>query len=98
MGVARRLADKMDLAAMKPDKKLASSGYCLVNPGQEYLAYLPSATELTIDLSAAAGPMTFEWIDPRSGDSRTAPAVSGGAVRSLKAPAPNNWVVHIRRP
>jgi hypothetical protein len=95
MGVARRLADKVELAAMKPNKELASSGYCLVNPGKEYLAYLPNGSELTIDLSTAVGSMTVEWIDPHSGNAKSAPPVSGGAARVLKAPAQSNWVVHV---
>jgi hypothetical protein len=42
MGYTRIYADKVDLAAMPPRCDLASTEYCLANPGIEYLIYLPS--------------------------------------------------------
>ena len=57
-----------------------------------------SGTELTIDLSAAVGSMTVEWIDPVSGRSTTGPSVPGGAIRTFKAPTRSNSVVHAHRP
>ena len=34
-------AERMDLAAAIPHNELASSGYCLAEPGREYLVYFP---------------------------------------------------------
>ena len=42
MGDTLRYARKVDLATMEPLGDLASTGYCLANPGKEYLIYLPS--------------------------------------------------------
>jgi hypothetical protein len=42
MGYARALADRIELASMRPMGELASTGYCLAAPGKEYLVYLPS--------------------------------------------------------
>jgi hypothetical protein len=41
MGMTLAYAKRMDLAAMSPRGELASSGYCLAKPGQEYLVYTP---------------------------------------------------------
>jgi hypothetical protein len=41
MGHTLAYANRMSLAAMTPRDNLASSGYCLANPGEEYLVYLP---------------------------------------------------------
>jgi len=41
MGQTRRLAERMNLAAMTPHPELASTRYCLANPGKEYLVYQP---------------------------------------------------------
>ena len=41
MGHTLAYANRMNLAAMTPRDDLASSGYCLANPGEEYLIYLP---------------------------------------------------------
>jgi hypothetical protein len=41
MGQTQKYARRMNLAAMTPETDLASSGYCLANPGNEYLVYVP---------------------------------------------------------
>ena len=51
----------MNLAAMTPRSTLASSRYCLADPGKEYLVYLPDGGEVTVDLSAASGSLAVEW-------------------------------------
>ena len=45
----------MNLAEMVPHGELASTDYCLANPGQEYLVYLPEGGEVTVDLSGEHG-------------------------------------------
>jgi hypothetical protein len=44
MGQTLKLANRVDLARMVPRKDLASTGYCLANPGTEYLVYLPAGS------------------------------------------------------
>jgi hypothetical protein len=41
LGQTLVVANRINLATMVPKKDLASSGYCLANPGSEYLVYLP---------------------------------------------------------
>lgn len=41
MGMTLAYANRMDLAAVRPHGELASSGYCLAKPGEEYLIYAP---------------------------------------------------------
>jgi hypothetical protein len=41
MGMTLAYAERMNLSTMSPRGELASSGYCLANPGEEYLVYLP---------------------------------------------------------
>ena len=45
MGQTRRLVERMNLAAMTPHPELASTRYCLANPGKEYLVYQPKDGE-----------------------------------------------------
>lgn len=42
MGQTLTVAQRINLASMLPRPELASTGYCLTNPGKEYLVYLPS--------------------------------------------------------
>ncbi|MGH7827799.1 MAG: DUF6298 domain-containing protein, partial [Candidatus Binatia bacterium] len=44
MGQTLYYANRIDLAKMIPAGKLASTGYCLANPGFEYLVYLPGGS------------------------------------------------------
>jgi len=43
MGHILACARRLNLAAMKPDSALASTGYCLAHPDSAYLIYLPRA-------------------------------------------------------
>lgn len=52
----------MDLASMTPQNALASTNYCLANPGREYLVYQPSAVAFTVSLQA--GVYNYEWFNP----------------------------------
>lgn len=95
MGVTRRLAERVALASMTPHGELASSGYCLANPGSEYVVYQPGDGAFTVDLSAAQGEMQTEWIHPVEGNVTRAEAVTGGMKRTLKAPFPGPAVARL---
>jgi hypothetical protein len=92
----RACSERMDLAATTPRPDLASSTYCLANPGREYLVYVPEGGEVTVDLSTAAGELTVEWVNPRTGVATEAGTVEGGAVRSLNPPFDGHAVLHLR--
>lgn len=98
MGQTLKMANRMDLAAMTPRNDLASTGYCLANPGQEYLVYLPKGGEATVDLSAATGELSAEWMHPIEGTITGAGPAAGGDQRTLKAPFPGDAVVHLWTP
>lgn len=66
MGVARRVAEKTNLAEMTPHRELASTGYCLANPGREYLVYLSEGGTCTVRL--AAGTYQVVWVHPVEGE------------------------------
>jgi hypothetical protein len=97
MGQTRTLAKRMNLVAMVPRGDLASSRYCLANPGKEYLVYLPYGGTGTVDLSAAAGKLAVEWIRPIEGTLTPGGRTTGGAKRSFTAPFSGDAVLHLRR-
>ena len=78
MGQTRRLAERVDLAAMAPRDDLASTRYCLAQPGSEYIVYLPEGGEVEVDLSGAAGSFHVEWIHPVEGTITQGEPVAGG--------------------
>jgi len=98
MGVTRRLAERVNLAAMTPLPDLASTRYCLAQPGREYLVYLPQGGEVTVDLTAASGAIAVEWFNPDTGETLPAASTSGGASRSFKSPIAGHAMLYLRKP
>ncbi len=98
MGHTRAYAEKMNLAAMTPQGDLASTTYCLANPGQEYLVYSPGGGEVTLDLSAASGKLQVEWMHPIRGTITSGTVVSGGAKQSFVAPFRGDAVLYLSQP
>jgi len=97
MGITRRYAVRMDLAATVPNNELASSTYCLANPGKEYLIYLPKGGEVTVDLSAAKGKFAVEWCHPVTGTVTPGELVEGESKRSFTSPIPGEAVLYLHR-
>jgi hypothetical protein len=97
LGEARGYAQRINLVAMAPEEKLASSGYCLATPGRhELLVYLPKGGDVSVDLSAARGPMAVEWYSPvRKGVESVGP-VAAGSRRGLTAPFDGPAVLYLR--
>jgi len=97
MGQTLAYAERVDLAAMVPHGELASSGFCLAQPGREYLVYLPQGGEVTVDLGAASGEMNVEWLRSAEGASAPGEAISGGGRRTLRAPFGGDAVLRLWR-
>jgi hypothetical protein len=97
MGYTLRLANRMNLAKMLPHDELASTKYCLAEPGSEYLVYIPSGGSVTVDLSAVEGSLSVEWLDPTRGVTLKGKKVPGGAKRDLKASFTGDAVVYLFR-
>jgi len=95
LGYTRGLAERMDLAAMTPRRDLASTEYCLANPGHEYLVYLPSRESVAVDLSDAKDSLAVEWFNPSTGVATASGSVQGGAERSFEAPFDGDAVLYI---
>ncbi len=95
MGQTRRIAGSVNLAGMTPHDELASSKYCLANPGQEYLVYLPDGGEVTVDLTSGKQPFMVEWINPRSDVVTNGGIIESGEKRSFKPPFEGDAVLYL---
>jgi len=96
MGVARRVADASNLAELTPQTELASTGYCLANPGKEYLAYQPTHEAFTLHL--AAGRYACTWIHPLEGAEVNAGSLTvSDGPRTFTPPFNDGGVVHLKR-
>jgi len=97
MGHTRRLADRLNLATMVPHPELASTRYCLADPGKAYVVYRQRGGTIMLDLAKVESTAAFtaEWLDPRTGATRTTGAVTGGGQQSFACPDSQDWVLHL---
>ncbi len=68
----------------------------LVDPGAEYVSYLPAGGTISVDLAGASSSLLLAWYDPRTGESTEPTLVSGGGRLTFTAPDHRDWVLHIR--
>ncbi|MCC6487784.1 MAG: DUF4038 domain-containing protein [Candidatus Hydrogenedentes bacterium] len=86
MGHVLQYSRRIDLAKTTPQNAIASTGYCLAEPGVAYLALAPDGGSFTVDLTASKSAFSAEWHNPLSGDVSIGDSVSGGEKRTFSAP------------
>jgi hypothetical protein len=86
MGVTRKVAERVNLATMLPLPDLASTRYCLAEPGKQYIVYVPNGGEVTVNLTDAKGKFKAEWVHPIEGTTKSVGIVEGGSMQTLKPP------------
>ncbi len=97
MGQTKRFAETINLAEMTPHDALASTQYCLAQPGAEYLVFQPGIRgEFTVNLSGAPGAFTAVWFEVNEGKTLPGGTVQGGARRSFRTPFPGPGVLHLK--
>lgn len=98
MGDTRRYAGRMNLVAMTPRPELCSTRYCLANPGEEYLVYLPKGGSVTLNLCGGKGEFAVEWFLPQI--DRVCPGahpLPGGDYVATVAPYTGDAVLYLKR-
>jgi hypothetical protein len=96
MGATRKMANRINLAEMRPLPDLSSTRYCLANAGKEYLVYAPGGGEITVELPPGRGSFFVEWMHPVEGSIMSSGRVAGGGKRAFKAPFQGAAILHIR--
>ena len=97
MGQARRMAERVNLAAMKPEPGLSATRYCLADHGRECIIFQHDKGEFTVELRDAPGMFVAEWLDVNSGRVIRAKTVEGGATRTFTTPCPGPAVLYLRK-
>jgi hypothetical protein len=97
MGQTRRVAERMNLASMTPQKRLASTGYCLAAPGKEYLVYQPKSGE-AFSVKLQPGLYQTEWLSPQN-DAATEREItnSAGSQQTFTAPFSGPAVLYLKK-
>ncbi|MCA9445801.1 MAG: DUF4038 domain-containing protein [Candidatus Omnitrophica bacterium] len=78
----------MEYWKLEPSNSLIEEGYCLANPGEEYLFYFPKSGKTEIDLSNAKAPMHGTWHRPYSGEESDAGSLD---AKKQSATPPGEW-------
>jgi len=97
LGAINQLARRLNLAAMTPRGELASTKYCLAEPGAAYVVYLPTDGEATVDLSGGSGSFKVEWIRPSEGTISPGATVAGGVKQHFTAPFSGGAVLYLSK-
>jgi len=96
MGYALSWSRRVDLAAMTPQSELASSKYCLANPGAEYLVLVLKGDK-KVAVNLPAGQFTPVWFDPDSGaELQREPVAHKGKERSFESPFSGDSLLYLR--
>lgn len=86
--------ESLPFYAMKPAQQLVSRGFCLAQPGKQYLVYLPEGG--AVDLKLEGGAYNILWISGTDPCTRR----SGGQTNSgaqLTAPDEGDWLAYLWR-
>ena len=86
LGYIRSYSERVNLAAMRPRGDLASSGYCLAEPGRAYLVFSPQGRKVEVDLGGPGRTYAVEWFAPATGKTQAGDPVRGGGKKTLVGP------------
>jgi hypothetical protein len=100
LGYALDYAERINLTGMIPtaSSSACSTTYCLRNTTtNQYLVYLPSATNVTVNLSTAPSnqSLNYEWFNPSTGTVTSTGMVQGGSIQPFSPPSGGDWVLYI---
>jgi uncharacterized protein DUF6298 len=97
MGYTRWFAKKINLAAMQPKPNLASTKFCLANPGNEYLVYNPKDDLNSVILRLQKGNYKCEWFHPAKGNIIKEGMIRAkGGEQTLPAPFTGSFVLYLK--
>lgn len=97
LGQTRRLADRIDLRRMTPQRSLASTGHCLASPGAEMVVYQPRpGAGFTVELKA--GVYRAQWLNARDREAEWQATVEvqvRDGPKTFRAPFDGEAVLHL---
>ncbi|HEX5579463.1 MAG TPA: hypothetical protein VFY43_07345, partial [Candidatus Limnocylindria bacterium] len=96
LGDVRRLAQRLDLAAMLPASAISSTRYALANPGREYVVFQPEEGTISVDLPAGSYASESFGLADRAWQPGELIAIEGTGPTAFAAPESGGpWVLHL---
>jgi hypothetical protein len=93
---ARTYGSKIDLARMPPNGALSTTGFCLADPGSQYLVFSPSSGS-SFQLTTSAGTYTYEWFNPTTHAVSQTGAVTVGSSYTFTVPFSGDSVLWLHK-
>jgi len=97
MGQTNAYAKRINLNKMLPYGEMCTTGYCLANPGEEYLVYQPEAGQFKLKLYGANGTFSVEWFNPNTGETIYGLPFRGGTAIEFTPPYLGEIVLYLKR-
>lgn len=98
MGQTRRYALRIDTARALPSRDIASTGFCLANPGVEYIVYNPQNDRPGFVVELPEGEYACEWFDPENSIKVTAKTLKAtGGKQKFTSPFKSDAVLLLQR-
>lgn len=96
LGHIMDLARRVDLAKMTPRNDLASTKYCLANPGMEYVVLQPDKGPLKVTLPEKRATYALEWFDVTKGKGIPAEKVVAVTATEFTPPFDGPAALHLK--
>lgn len=97
MQYLRIFFESIDWWSLEPTPGCVDSGFCLANPGEEYVIYLLDSSQVEIDLPEVSGYFEAKWFNPSTGEKYTLKNIHSGGKIQLASPFRDDAVLHIKR-
>ena len=102
-GAATQLGALFDFFAELPfwkmqpfDEVTGEATVALAEAGRCYVVYLPRGGRVAVGLTAARGPLSARWFNPRDGTFGPAFTVPGGQSVDFTAPDDHDWTLLVK--
>jgi hypothetical protein len=97
LSYTRTYAEKIDLIKMLPKPELSTTGYCLANPGTEYLIYNPGPDK-TFTVTIKPTDFSYEWFDITQGKVISTGSINAKSqTQNFTAPISPDAVLYLKR-
>ncbi len=101
LGIACRLMNQQvrQRLGMEPRNEVIQRGrgYCLARPGKEYVVYVPTGGNATLQLDRPANEFEATVINPRTGQVVSANTTTVERDMHIKLPDQHDWLIHVTR-
>jgi len=81
---------------MSPSQNLVNNGWCLAEPGREYLVYLQSRGSVSVSISN--GPYQVEWINAQNISDRRIATPTTNGLNLVSPSTGDDWMLHLYKP